>query len=102
MIVPECFRIFNCPGFAPVSLSLASSRNGPAPAFFVKSSAGGLPKDSKWARMETNVGVRMKPKLVPLPNVYDEAKFRRSGWRYPSRRAFLRVGLVLVALIAIR
>ena len=52
--------------------------------------------------MEENAGVSMKPKRVPLPNMYDEAKVRKSGWRYPSSRALLRFGIVLAILVAVR
>jgi hypothetical protein len=52
--------------------------------------------------MGATTGVFMKPKMVPLPNLYDEAKVRKSGWRYPARRAFFIFVLVLVLLAAVR
>ncbi len=48
------------------------------------------------------MGVFMKPKMVPLPNLYDEAKVRKSGLRYPARRVFSIFVLVLALLAAVR
>ena len=44
----------------------------------------------------------MKPKSVPLPNLYDEAKVRKSGLRYPARRSFFILVQVLALLTAVR
>jgi hypothetical protein len=98
-IVPECSRIFNRHRLQfrfPLPLAIEQK------TLFVKSASDGLPNRRKWAKMEANAGVRMKPKRVPLPNMYDEAQVRKSGWKYPSRRALLRFGLVLAILIAVR
>ena len=44
----------------------------------------------------------MKPKMVPLPNLYDESKVRKSGLRFPVRRTFYIFVLVLALLTAVR
>lgn len=44
----------------------------------------------------------MKTKMVPLPNLYDEAEVRKSGLRYPARRAFFIFILVLALLVVVR